>query len=151
MRIIYQRSIDQLRFLIKWISQYFSGKNQLEYIYIVKLLYTASLPKLLAQFLATVIQERWLKPALAPIHIHPNLLYKPILIAYPYLDRPIRISVLLGYTDSVVDKVLILPLKQVHQELEPSKGVRFLESSVTAIIYHALQLYCFALPITFLR
>ena len=31
MQIIYQRSIDQLRFLIKWISQYFSGKNQTPY------------------------------------------------------------------------------------------------------------------------
>ena len=69
----------------------------------------------------------------------PDLLYKPILTAYPYLNRPTRASVLSGYTDSVVDKVLILPPRQVHQELEPSKGVRSLESSVAAIVYYAPQ------------
>ena len=68
----------------------------------------------------------------------PDLLYKPILIACPCLNRPTRASVLSGYIDSVVNKVLILPLRQVHQELEPSKGVRFLESSVATIIYYAL-------------
>src|ERR1700679_519714 len=82
----------------------------------------------------------------------PDLLHKPILTACPCLNRPTRASVLSGYTDSVVDKVLILPPKQVHQESEPSKGVRFLESSVAAIVYHAPQLLvssCFALPVTF--
>ena len=68
----------------------------------------------------------------------PDLLYKPILTACPCLNRPTRASVLLGYTDSVINKVLILPLRQVHQELELSKGVRFLELFITAIIYHAL-------------
>jgi hypothetical protein len=38
------------------------------------------------------------------------LLYKPILIAYPYLDRPIRASILSGYTDSITSEVLILLL-----------------------------------------
>ena len=71
--------------------------------------------------------------------MHPNLLYKPILTAYPCLNRLTRASVLLGYIDSVVDKVLILPPRQVHQELEPSKGVKFLESSVAAIVYYAPQ------------
>jgi len=87
-----------------------------EYICIVKLLYTASLPELLAQFLATVTQERWSKPAPAPApaRVHPDLLHKPILTACPCLNRPTRASVLSGYTDSVVDKVLILPPKQVH-------------------------------------
>ena len=41
-----------------------------EYICIVILLYTASLPELLAQFLATVTQERWSKPAPAPTCVH---------------------------------------------------------------------------------
>ena len=41
----------------------------------------------------------------------PNLLYKPILIAYPYLNKLTRISVLLGYIDSIINKVLILPLR----------------------------------------
>ena len=40
----------------------------------------------------------------------PDLLYKPILIAYPYLDRLIRASVLLGYIDSITSEVLILLL-----------------------------------------
>ena len=40
-----------------------------------------------------------------------NLLHKPILTAYPCLNRLIHISILLGYIDSVVDKVLILPLR----------------------------------------
>ena len=82
-----------------------------EYIYIVKLLYTASLPELLAQFLAMVTQERWLKLALAPVYVHPNLLYKPIFIACPCLNRLICVFVLSGYIDSVVDKVLILFLR----------------------------------------
>ena len=120
-----------------------------EYICIVELLYTASLPELLAQFLATVTQERWSEPAPAPARVHPDLLHKPILTACPCLNRPTRASILSGYTDSVVDKVLILPPRQVHQESEPSKGVRFLESSVAAIVYHAPQLCCFALPVTF--
>jgi hypothetical protein len=83
----------------------------------------------------------------------PDLLYKPILIAYPYLNRPTRVSVLSGYTDSVVNKVLILPLRQVYQGLEPSKGVRSLELSVAAIVYYAPQPLpsCFALPVTLLR
>ena len=81
----------------------------------------------------------------------PDLLYKPILTAYPYLNRLTRVSVLLCYIDSVVNKELILPLRQVHQESEPSKGVKFLESSVAAIVYHALQLCCFMLPVIFLR
>ena len=70
----------------------------------------------------------------------PDLLHKPIFTACPCLNRPTRASVLSGYTDSVIDKVLILPPRQVHQELEPSKGVRFLELSVAAIVYHAPQL-----------
>ena len=111
-----------------------------EYICIVvlqELLYTASLPKLLAQFLATVTQQ--LVDKASSYLCAPDLLHKPILTACPCLNRPTRASILSGYTDSVVDKVLILPLKQVHQELEPSKGVRFLELSVTAIIYYAPQ------------
>ena len=40
----------------------------------------------------------------------PDLLYKPILTACPYLDRPTRASVLLGYIDSVTSEVLILLL-----------------------------------------
>ena len=40
----------------------------------------------------------------------PDLLYKPILIAYPCLNRPIYVSVLLGYIDSITSKVLILLL-----------------------------------------
>ena len=67
-----------------------------------------------------------------------DLLHKPILTACLCLNRPTRASVLSGYTDSVIDKVLILPLRQVYQELELSKGVRFLESSVAAIVYYAL-------------
>ena len=70
----------------------------------------------------------------------PNLLYKPILIAYLCLNRLTRVFVFLGYIDSVINKVLILLLRQVYQELEPSKGVRFLESSVAAIIYYTPQL-----------
>ena len=38
----------------------------------------------------------------------PDLLHKPILTAYPYLDRLTRASVLSGYTDSVISEVLIL-------------------------------------------
>ena len=102
-----------------------------------ELLYTASLPELLAQFLATVMQQLVDKASSYPYT--PDLLHKPILTACPCLNRLTRASVLLGYTDSVVDKVLILPLRQVHQELEPSKGVRLLESSVAAIVYHAPQ------------
>ena len=64
----------------------------------------------------------------------PDLLHKPILTACPCLNRPTHASVLSGYTDSIVDKVLILPPRQVHQESEPSKGVKFLESFITAII-----------------
>ena len=103
-----------------------------------ELLYTASLPKLLAQFLATVTQQLVDKASSYPCA--PDLLHKPILIACPCLNRPTRASVLSGYTDSVVDKVLILPPKQVHQGSEPSEGVRSLESSVAAIVYHAPQL-----------
>ena len=40
----------------------------------------------------------------------PDLLHKPILTAYPCLDRLIHASVLLGYTDSVISEVLILLL-----------------------------------------
>jgi hypothetical protein len=69
----------------------------------------------------------------------PDLLYKPILTACPCLDRPTRASVLSGYTDSVVGKVLILPPRQVYQKSGPSKGVSFLESSVAAIVYYAPQ------------
>ena len=83
-------------------------RNAPEYIYIVILLYTASLPELLAQFLATVTQERWLKPAPAPARVHPDLLHKPILTACPCLNRPTHASVLLGYIDSVTSEVLIL-------------------------------------------
>ena len=83
-----------------------------EYICIVKLLYTASLPKLLAQFLATVTQQLVDKASSYPYA--PDLLHKPILTACPCLNRLTRASVLLGYTDSVINKVLILPLKQVH-------------------------------------
>ena len=68
----------------------------------------------------------------------PNLLYKPILTACLCLNRLIRASVFLGYTDSIINKKLILLLRQVHQESKLSKGVRFLESSITAIIYYAL-------------
>src|SRR6266567_8181570 len=83
-----------------------------EYICIVvlrELLYTASLPKLLAQFLATVTQQ--LVDKASSYLYTPDLLYKPILIAYPCLNKLIYVSVLLGYIDSVIDKVLILPLK----------------------------------------
>ena len=86
-----------------------------EYICIVvlqELLYTASLPKLLAQFLATVTQQLVDKASSYPYT--PDLLYKPILTAYPCLNRPTRASVLLGYIDSVINKVLILPPRQVH-------------------------------------
>ena len=38
----------------------------------------------------------------------PDLLHKPILTAYPCLDRLTRASVLLGYIDSVTSEVLIL-------------------------------------------
>jgi len=96
------------------------------------------LPELLAQFLATVTQQ--LVDEASSYPCAPDLLHKPILAACPCLDKLTRASVLSGHTDSVVDKVLILPLKQVHQESEPSKGVRFLESSVAAIVHHALQL-----------
>ena len=41
----------------------------------------------------------------------PNLLYKPILIAYPYLNKLIRVPILLSYIDSIINKVLILPLR----------------------------------------
>ena len=75
----------------------------------------------------------------------PDLLHKLILTACPCLNRPTRASVLLGYTDSVINKVLILPLRQVYQKLELSKGVRFLESSITAIVYYAPQLLLAAL------
>ena len=75
----------------------------------------------------------------------PNLLYKPILTAYPYLNRLIYIFVLLGYINSVINKVLILPLRQVYQELKPNKGVKFLKSSVAAIIYYTPQLLLAAL------
>ena len=70
--------------------------------------------------------------------MHPDLLHKPILTACPCLNRLTRASVLLGYTDSIINKVLILFLRQVYQKLELSKGVRFLELSVTIIIYYAL-------------
>ena len=83
-----------------------------EYICIIKLLYTASLPELLAQFLATVTQQLVDKASSYPCAS--NLLHKPILTACPCLNRPTRASVLSGYTDSVINKVLILPLKQVH-------------------------------------
>ena len=79
----------------------------------------------------------------------PNLLHKPILTACPCLNRPTRASALLGYTDSVVDKVLILPPRQVHQGSEPSEGVRSLESSVAAIVYHAPQLLPQLLRVTY--
>ena len=81
----------------------------LEYIYIIKLLYTASLPKLLAQFLAIVTQQL-VDKASSYLYV-PDLLYKPILTACLCLNRLIRVFVLLGYTDSVINKVLILPLK----------------------------------------
>ena len=84
----------------------------------------------------------------------PDLLYKPILTAYPCLNRLTHIFVLLGYTDSVINKVLILSLRQVHQKLEPSKGVRFLELSITAIVCYTPQLAtasCFALPVMLLQ
>ena len=79
-----------------------------EYICIVKLLYIASLPELLTQFLATVTQQ--LVDKASSYLCAPDLLYKPILTACPCLNRPTRASVLLGYIDSVVNKVLILPL-----------------------------------------
>ena len=116
--------------------------------------YTASLPELLAQFLATVFHANASTVAshqTSSCPYAPDLLHKPILTAYPCLDRPTRASVLSGYIDSIVDKVLILPPRQVHQGSEPSKGVRSLESSVAAITYHAPQLCCFALPITLSR
>ena len=91
---------------VRWLQNSITWRP--EYICIVKLLYTASLPELLAQFLATVTQERWSKPAPAPARVHPDLLHKPILTACPCLNRPTRASVLLGYTDSVTSEVLIL-------------------------------------------
>ena len=103
-----------------------------------ELLYTASLPELLAQFLATVTQQLVDKASSYPCV--PDLLHKPILTACLCLNRLIRASVLLGYTDSVINKKLILFLRQVYQESKLSKGVRFLELSITAIIYHAPQL-----------
>ena len=83
-----------------------------KYICIVvlrELLYTASLPELLAQFLATVTQQLVDKASSYPCV--PDLLHKPILTSCPCLDRPTRASVLSGYTDSVINKVLILPPK----------------------------------------
>ena len=110
-----------------------------EYICIIvlqELLYTASLPELLAQFLTTVTQQLVDKASSYPYA--PDLLHKPILTACPCLNRLTRASILSGYTDSVIDKVLILPLRQVHQKLKPSEGIRFLESSIAAIIYYTL-------------
>ena len=63
-----------------------------------KLLYTASLAKLLAQFFATGHRNL----------CAPNLLHKLIFTIYLCLNRPTHASVLLGYTDSVTSKVLIL-------------------------------------------
>ena len=74
-----------------------------------KLLYTASLPELLAQFLATITQQ--LVDKASSYLCAPDLLHKPILIACPCLNRPTRTSVFLGYTDSIINKVLILPLR----------------------------------------
>jgi hypothetical protein len=65
-----------------------------------------------------------------------SLLHK---LSLAHNSRPTRASVLSGYTDSVVGKVLILPPKQVHQESEPIEGVRFLEPSIAAIVHHAPQ------------
>ena len=76
-----------------------------EYICITKLqelLYTASLPELLTQFFATGHRNL----------CAPDLLHKPILTTYLCLNKPTCIFVLLGYTDSVTSKVLILFLLQ---------------------------------------
>ena len=74
-----------------------------------ELLYTASLLELLAQFLATVTQQ--LVDKASSYLCAPDLLYKPILTAYPCLNRLTRASVLSGYTNNIINKVLILPLK----------------------------------------